>query len=66
MAKPYSTENKSQDFQIVVMERVHSSHDLELYQPCLVKVQFHRDGKGFRIISKSLHTVPAPNGEVSS
>lgn len=66
MAKPYSTENKPQDFQTIVMERVHHSDALELYQPCLVKVQFRRDGKGSRIISKPLHTVPAPNGGVSS
>ena len=66
MAKPHSTENKSQDFQITVMEQVHSSHDLDLYQPCLVTVQFRRDGKGYRVLSKPLHTVPAPKGGVSS
>lgn len=66
MAKPYSTEKKSESFQIIVMERVHHSNDQELYQPCLVKVQFRRDGKGSRILSKPLHTVPAPKGGVPS
>lgn len=66
MAKPYSTENKSQDFQMIVRERVHHSHDLELYQPCVVTVQYRRDGKGSRILSKPLHTVPAPKGGVPS
>lgn len=66
MAELHSTETNSQDFQIIVMERVHSAHDLELYQPCLVTVQARRDGKGSRILSKRLHTVPAPKGGVSS
>lgn len=66
MAKPYSTEKKSENFQIIVMERVHSAPDLELYQPCVVTVQYRRDGKGSRIISKPLHTVPAPKGGVPS
>ena len=66
MAELHSTETNSQDFQIIVMERVHSSHDLELYQPCLVTVQSRRDGKGSRIFRKPLHTVPAPKGGVSS
>jgi hypothetical protein len=66
MAEQHSTETNSQDFQIIVMERVHSSHDLELCQPCLVTVQVRRDGKGSRILSKPLHTVPAPKGGVQS
>lgn len=68
MAKPHSTETKSQDFQIFALEqvRVEICPDLELYQPCLVTVQFRRDGKGLRVRSKPVHTVPGSKSEALS
>ena len=63
MAGPHSTENGLQDSQFTVLELVATDQELKLYAPCLIQVQKRRDGKGYRIVRKALHTVPLPIGE---
>ncbi len=63
MAGPHSTENALQDSQFTVLELVATHQDLKLYAPCLIQIQHRRDGKGYRLVRKPLHTVPLPVGE---
>jgi hypothetical protein len=66
MATRDFTENESLDAHVLpaasvrntpmtVMVRIGQS---DLYLPCLIQMQFRRDGKGYRIVRKELFAAP--------